>query len=125
MNETTSGYIGLDIHNDANAMAMAEVGRSTLRLISTMPPEPAALRKALMRSPKRSNTVIVFEVGLCGNGWPHYLSAQRWRCEAISSPHITNRLDAQLHARESRTGRIVSVVVPDERDYAIRDLARA
>jgi len=135
MKEITTSYIGLDIHKDSIAMAIAEAGRSAPRFIGTMTPEPAALCKALTRCTKRSNTLIVYEAGPCGYGWTRYLSAQGWRCEVISPAHITrkasekliktDRLDALLLARESRAGNLVRVVVPDERDEAIRDLARA
>ena len=135
MNETTTSYVGLDIHKDSIAMAIAEAGRSAPRFIGTMTPEPAALCKALTRCTKRSNTLIVYEAGPCGYGWARYLSSQGWRCEVISPAHITrkasekliktDRLDALLLARESRAGNLVRVVVPDERDEAIRDLARA
>ena len=37
----------------------------------------------------------------------------------------TDRRDAQLLARESRSGNLTSIVMPDERDEAIRDLVRA
>jgi transposase len=135
VNETTTSYIGLDIHKDSIAMAIAEAGRSAPRFIGTITPEPAALCKALTRCSKRSDTLIVYEAGPCGYGWARYLSSQGWRCEVISPAHITrkasekliktDRLDALLLARESRAGNLVRVVVPDERDEAIPALARA
>lgn len=135
MKETITSYIGLDIHKDSIAIAVAEAGRSAPRFIGTTPPDPATLCKALTRSSKRSRTLVVYEAGPCGYGWARYLSAQGWRCEVISPAHITrkaaekrtktDRLDAVLLARESRSGNLVQVVMPDERDEAIRDLSRA
>jgi transposase len=136
MKETITSFIGLDIHKDSIAVAVAEAGRAAPRFIGTTPPEPAVLCKALTRSgAKRGTTLVVYEAGPCGYGWARYLNAQGWRCEVISPAHITrkaaekrlktDRLDAQLLARESRAGNLVKVVMPDERDEAIRDLSRA
>lgn len=135
MKETITSYIGLDVHKDSIAIAVAEAGRAAPRFIGTTPPAPAALCKALTRCAQRSTTLVVYEAGPCGYGWARYLNAQGWRCEVISPTHITrkaaekrlktDRLDAQLLARESRAGNLVKVAMPDERDEAIRDLSRA
>lgn len=135
MKEAITSFVGLDIHKDSIAIAVAEAGRAAPRFIGTTPPEPAVLCKALTRCAKRDTSLVVYEAGPCGYGWARYLSAQGWRCEVISPAHITrkaaekrlktDRLDAQLLARESRAGNLVKVVMPDERDEAIRDLSRA
>ena len=135
MKETITSYVGLDIHEDSIAIAVAEAGRSAPRFIGTTPPELATVCKALARCAKRGHTLVVYEAGPCGYGWARYLNARGWRCEVISPAHITrkgaekltktDRLDAVLLARESRAGNLVTVVMPDERDEAIRDLSRA
>ena len=135
MKETITSYVGLDIHKDSIAVALAEAGRSAPRFIGTTPPDLATLCKALTRCAKRSSTLVVYEAGPCGYGWARHLSAHGWHCEVISLAHITrkaaekrvktDRLDAVLLARESRAGNLVKVAMPDERDEAIRDLSRA
>jgi len=135
MKETITSFVGLDIHKDSIAIAVAEAGRSAPRFVGTTPSEMASLCKALTRCAKRDNTLLVYEAGPCGYGWARHLSRQGWRCEVISPAHITrkaaeqrsktDRLDAVLLARESRAGNLVRVGVPDERDEAIRDLSRA
>jgi len=135
MKETITSYVGLDIHKDSIAIAVAEAGRSAPRFIGTTPPELATVCKALTRCTKRGHTLVVYEAGPCGYGWARYLNAQGWRCEVISPAHITrkgaekliktDRLDAVLLARESRAGNLVKVALPDERDEAMRDLSRA
>lgn len=135
MKETITSYVGLDIHKDSIAIAVAEAGRSAPRFVGTTPPELATLCKALTRCTKRSSTLVVYEAGPCGYGWARHLSAHGWRCDVISPAHITrkaaekriktDRLDAVLLARESRAGNLVKAALPDERDEAIRDLSRA
>jgi len=135
MNEAITSYIGLDIHKDSIAVALAEAGRAVPRFIGTMPPDPTLLCKALTRCAQRDSTLVVYEAGPCGYGWARYLKAHGWHCEVISPAHITrkasekllktDRLDALLLARESRAGNLVKVAMPDEQDEAMRDLARA
>lgn len=136
MNEAITSYVGLDVHKDTVAMAIASAGRAAPRFIGTINPSLAELCKALRRqrcSP--ANTLLVYEAGPCGYGWARYLNRQGWRCEVIAPARIarnpaerrikTDRRDALLLARESRAGNLVAIVVPDARDEAIRDLARA
>ena len=78
---------------------------------------------------------MTYEAGPCGYGWVRYLSKQHWRCEVIAPSRLTrspaeqriktDRRDALLLARELRAGKLTPIVVPDERDEAIRDLVRA
>jgi transposase len=91
MKETIPSYVGLDVHKDSIAIALAEAGRSAARFIGTAPPEPAVLCKALTRCTKRSNTLGVYEAGPCGYGWARYLNSQGWHCEVISPAHITTK----------------------------------
>ena len=136
MKENISSYIGLDIHKDTVAIAVADAGRSAPRFIGTINPAPSELCKTLRRnrcSPERS--LLVYEAGPCGYGWVRYLRKQGWSCDVVAPSRITrkpaekriktDRRDALLLARESRAGNLSSIVVPDERDEAIRDLARA
>lgn len=135
MKEIITSYVGLDVHKDSIAIAIAEAGRSAPRFVGTTPPDLATLCKALTRCAKRGNTLVVYEAGPCGYGWARHLNAHGWHCEVISPAHIarrgaeklvkTDRLDAVLLARESRAGNLVKVVMPDARDEAIRDLSRA
>lgn len=134
MQDTITSFVGLDIHKDSIAVAVAEAGRSAPRFIGTVTPTARALCSALKRCGQPQHSLIVYEAGPCGYGWARYLNAHDWRCEVIAPSHITrqpaekriqtDRRDALLLARESRSGNLVKVVVPDERDEAVRDLAR-
>src|ERR1700730_14395945 len=136
VNETITSYVGLDIHKDSIAIAIAEAGRAAPRFIGTINPLPSELCKTLRRQRCRpESTLVVYEAGPCGYGWVRYLRKQHWACEVIAPSRITrcpadqriktDRRDALLLARESRAGNLTSIVVPDERDEAIRDLVRA
>jgi len=126
----------LDIHKDTVAMAIASASRTAPRFVGTINTSLAELCKALRRqrcSP--ANSLLVYEAGPCGYGWARYLNAKGWRCEVIAPARIarnpaerrikTDRRDALLLARESRSGNLVKIIVPDVCDEAIRDLARA
>jgi transposase len=134
--ETITSYVGLDIHKDSVAMAIADAGRAAPQFIGTINPSPAELCKVLRRQKLRpEHTLLVYEAGPCGYGWVRYLRQQQWRCEVIAPSRLTrspaeqriktDRRDALLLARELRAGNLISILVPDERDEAMRDLARA
>jgi transposase len=135
MRETITSYVGLDIHKDSIAIAVADAGRDPPRFIGTTVPELASLLRALGRVSPTGKTLVVYEAGPCGYGWARYLNAHGWACEIVAPAHIarsplekrikTDRRDALLLARQSRAGDLVKVAVPDERDEAIRDLSRA
>lgn len=135
MKETITSYVGLDIHKDSIAIAVAEAGRSTPRFIGTTVPTLSSLCKALDRCAQAKRSLVIYEAGPCGYGWARHLNAHGWRCEVIAPTSIvrsagekrikTDRRDAMLLARESRSGNLVKVILPDERDEAMRDLSRA
>ena len=137
MKEPITSYIGLDIHKEsiAIAIAIADADRAAPRFIGTINPVPAELCKAMRRVCNKETTLIVYEAGPCGYGWVRYLRKQGWDCDVIAPSRITrkpaekriktDRRDALLLARESRSGNLTRIVIPDERDEAIRDLTRA
>lgn len=136
MKEAITSYVGLDIHKDSVAIAIAEAGRAAPRFVGTINPHPSELCKALRRQHcTPQSTLLVYEAGPCGYGWVRYLRKQHWSCEVIAPSRITrspseqriktDRRDALMLARQSRAGDLTRVVVPDERDEAIRDLSRA
>jgi hypothetical protein len=121
----------LDIHKESIALAIADADRAAPRFIGTINPVPAELCKAMRRVCTKESTLIVYEAGPCGYGWVRYLRKQGWACDVIAPSRITrkpsekriktDRRDALLLARESRSGNLTSIVVPDERDEATRD----
>jgi transposase len=136
MKETITSFVGLDIHKGSVAIAIADSGRAAPRFIGAINPMPSELCKVLRRQRCRpENTLLVYEAGPCGYGWVRYLRRQHWRCEVIAPSRIarspneqrlkTDRRDALMLARQVRAGELTNIVVPDERDEAMRDLSRA
>src|SRR5688572_19160099 len=88
--EAITSYVGLDIHKDSVAIAIADAGRATPRFIGTISPLPSELCKALRRQRCRpESTLLVYEAGPCGYGWARYLHRQHWSCEVIAPSRIT------------------------------------
>ena len=133
MKETITSYIGLDVHKDSIAIAVAEAGRSAPRFIGTTAAELAQLCKALRRSADARRTLVVYEAGPCGYGWARHLNAHAWRGEFIA-PSRLGRSPAEQRSRpigpmrccrtRSRAATLVIVVMADARDAAMRDLSR-
>lgn len=134
VNETIRFFVGLDVHKESIAVAVAEAGREEPRFLGSMGPELGALRKALQRIGTAAQMLIVYEAGPSGYALWRDLCARGYRCEVIAPSKIarrpgdrikTDRRDALLLARLARSGELVQVAVPDERDEAVRDLSRS
>lgn len=136
MKETITSFVGLDIHKNSIAIGIADAGRTTPRFVGTINPLPSELCKALRRQRCRpENTLLVYEAGPCGYGWARYLRKQHWKCEIAAPSRITrsvseqriktDRRDALMLARQLRAGDLTYILVPDEKDEAMRDLSRS
>lgn len=134
--EPITSFVGLDIHKDSIAIAIADAGRAAPRFVGTINPSPSELCKALRRQSCRpESALLVYEAGPCGYGWVRYLRGKQWNCEVIAPSHLTrspseqrvktDRRDALMLARQLRAGDLTPILVPDARDEAIRDLSRA
>jgi transposase len=87
LKEIITSYIGLDIHKDSIAIAVAGAGRAPPQFIGTTTTNLAALCKALGRCAKAKQSLVVYEAGPCGYGWARHLNAHGWRCEVIAPSH--------------------------------------
>jgi transposase len=98
--ETITSYVGLDIHKDSVAIAIAE-GRAAPRFIGTIGPLPSELCKTLRRQRCRpESTLLVYEAGPCGYGWVRYLRKQHGRCEVIAPSRRLSSEELNLLAQE-------------------------
>jgi transposase len=134
MDEDITAYVGLDVHKDSIAIACAEPGRAAPRFVGTTGPQLSELAKALAHLGRPEQLRLAYEAGPCGYTLSRELLARGYRCEVIAVAKIprkpgervkTDRRDALALARYLRAGELTPVAIPDARDEAIRDLARA
>lgn len=134
MDEFSTGFVGLDVHAESIAIAVAEAGRAAPRFIGTVGPKLAELIKALGKVGEPQSVMMVYEAGPCGYGLARELRSRGYCCEVVAPSRIprrpgerikTDRRDALKLAGLARAGELVAVTIPDERDEAIRDLSRA
>jgi transposase len=133
MQKRITSFVGLDVHQDSIAVAVAPMGREEPHFVGTVAPQWASLSKVLSRLGKREELHIVYEAGPCGYTLARQLHTQGYVCEVIAPAKIarrpgdrikTDRRDALLLARAARAGELVGVLIPDDQDEALRDLSR-
>ena len=130
-----SAYVGLDVHKDTIAVAVAMPGREE----PVYRGEIKNQRKSLLRlirslSPHGEVVSFCYEAGPCGYGVYREVVETGHRCEVVAPSLIprrsgervkTDRRDALKLARLHRAGELRAVWVPDEEQEAMRDLTRA
>ena len=127
--------IGLDVHNDTIAVAVAEEGGEPA-FLKTISHDLHGVEKLVkeLREGGRYTLRICYEAGPTGFVLARRLKAWRIECRVISPTHIpkasgdkikTDRRDAVKLARLLRSGDVKGIHIPDERDEAVRDLCRA
>ena len=117
-------------------MATADAGRDgEVRHICSIGGDLVAQDKALRRLISQGRRLhVVYEAGPCGFVIWRHLSAQGIECEVVAPSSIpkrsgdrvkTDRRDAMMLARLSRSGDLTAVRVPDAADEVLCDLARS
>jgi len=136
---TDSGYItyvGLDVHKDTIAVALAEAGkRGEVREHGKMANTPMGLRTLAAKLARSGHELrFCYEAGPCGYGIQRQLSAAGHGCVVVAPSLIprragerikTDRRDAINLAKLHRAGELTPVWIPDQAHEAIRDLVRA
>src|ERR1700761_1453192 len=110
MKESITSFVGLDVHKDSVAVAVAQAGRQAPRFVGTVVPSLPSVRKVLRSIGRPSETIVVYEAGPCGYGLARRLNAEGYSCEVVAPSRIarspieqrikTDRRDALLLARE-------------------------
>src|SRR4051812_9573166 len=129
-------YIGLDVHKDTIAVALAEAGlREEVREHGKISNTPTALKALTEKlAGKKRDLRFCYEAGPCGYGIQRQLSAMGHQCAVVAPSLIprkpgdrikTDRRDAINLAKLHRAGELTPVWVPDQAHEAIRDLVRA
>jgi transposase len=136
MRQSSTLYIGLDVHKDSIAVAYVaqEHGAEVIYLgaIGTRQCDIDQLIRKMQS--KATHLIFVYEAGPCGYWLYRYLTKKGYDCWVVAPSLVpqkagdrvkTDRRDAMQLARLARSGDLTVVYVPKVEDEAIRDLTRA
>src|SRR5579863_8934923 len=127
-------FVGLDVHKETIAVAVADRGASAPRSLGVIRNDPDELRKALRRLGTPAHLRVCYEAGACGYTVYRLLERLKINCLVVAPSLIprkpgdrikTDRRDALALARLLRSGDLTATWVPDREHEALRDLIRA
>jgi transposase len=125
-------FIGLDVHADTIAVAVAEPN-GEVRSMGTIPNRLESIRKLIAKLGPVQHLKVCYEAGPTGYVLYWQLTTLGVACQVIAPTLIptkagdrvkTNRRDAEKLARCYRAGDLTPVWIPDAAHEAIRDLVR-
>lgn len=126
-------FVGLDVHADTIAVAVAEKD-GEVRSLGTIPNRPPSIRKLLGKLGEPGSWRACYEAGPTGYALYWQLTALGFECMVVAPTLVpmkagdrvkTDRRDAERLARSFRAGELTPVWVPDAEHEALRDLVRA
>lgn len=130
-------YIGLDVHKETIAIAVARAGRDAPESWGEVANRPKSVAKLVERLNQEFNgevLLVCYEAGPCGYVLYRQLLELGHDCQVVAPSLIpkkpgerikTDRRDARKLAQALRSGDLTAVWVPDEEQEAMRDLTRA
>jgi len=126
-------FVGLDVHADTIAVAVAEPN-GEVHSLGTIPNRLESIRKMVAKLGPAGNLKACYEAGPTGYILYWQLTSLKVACEVIAPSLVpvkagdrvkTDRRDAVKLARSYRAGDLTPVWVPDADHEALRDLVRA
>jgi transposase len=134
--DSTTKFIGLDVHSKTISVAIADEGRKgEVRYFGTIDNTTEAIEKVIKSlTATGAELRFIYEAGPCGFALYRYLTGNGFKCIVTSPAMIpkrgnvrikNDRRDALTLARLYRAGELTGIYVPDPEDEAIRDLTRA
>lgn len=130
-------YVGLDVHKETIAIAVADPGRQEPVYEGEIANTPQRVERKIQQLNKRYAGELlqfVYEAGPCGYGLYRQLLASGHDAQVVAPSRIpsapgerikTDRRDALKLARLARSSDLTPVWVPDAEQEAMRDLTRA
>ncbi|MCY4304200.1 MAG: transposase, partial [Aestuariivita sp.] len=128
-------YVGLDVHQDTIAVAIARPGRMPPEWCGTIANCRSALQRLIVRlTPQGGKLSVCDEAGPCGYGVYREITERGHHCDVVAPGLVprgatdrvkTDRRDALKLARLHRAGELTPVWVPSPEQEAMRDLTRA
>jgi transposase len=126
-------FIGLDVHADTIAVAVAEP-HGEVRSMGVIPNRPESIRKVVKKLGPAAHLRVCYEAGPTGYVIYWQLTGLGVHCDVVAPTLVpvkagdrvkTDRRDATKLARSYRAGDLTPVWVPDAAHEALRDLVRA
>jgi len=126
-------FVGLDVHADTIAVAVAEEG-GEVRVHGVIPNRLESIRKLIGKLGPAGQIKACYEAGPTGYVLYWQLTQLGIACDVIAPSLVptkagdrvkTDRRDAEKLARCLRAGELTAVWVPDAAQEALRDLVRA
>jgi transposase len=127
-------FVGMDVHKETIAIAVAAMDGSEPRFVGTIPNTPGTLRKCLRKLGPAEQLRCCYEAGPTGYSTWRLLAEWDIDCTVVAPSLIptkpgdrvkTDRRDARKLARLHRTGDLTEVWVPTPEHEALRDVCRA
>jgi len=126
-------FLGLDVHAETIAVAIAEPD-GEVRSLGFIPNREESVRKLIKKLGPPEQLQACYEAGPTGYVLYWQLTGLGVKCEVVAPTLVpvkagdrvkTDRRDARKLARSYRAGDLTAVWVPDEAHEALRDLVRA